>query len=193
VQRSLRPFLFLAASLAGAHACSLDLDSSLIPGAGGDASVGDAQSFGGFEAGGAWSDAKPDGTSTDANDGSDATTETSTEAGDSGPVNEGIDCGGTQSCTAVCCWDGNAGFCAQDPSDCTNLSLGCDATDDCGPGEVCCLLSIAGTVGCANGCADTQIGAIQFCDGDTECTAGMCGAPPSIIASLLPPGYQTCQ
>lgn len=195
--RSLRPFVLLALALASAYglvsACSLDLDESLISGSGGDASLGDAQSLGGFE-GGAWSDAKADGASNDGNGGSEAATEAGTDASDGGFVDEGISCGPT-SCDpgAYCCWEANSGLCAADPAECTSVAIACDAASDCGAGELCCMLNIGGTVGCATTCPDTPIGKLQFCGDATECTTGVCDAPTSLFANLLPPGYKACE
>jgi hypothetical protein len=198
VQRSLRPFLLLVASLAGAHwlvsACSLDLDESLIPGAGGDASFGDAESFGGFEAGGAWSDAKADGAPKDANGDGETGTDATADVTDSGPATEEIECG-SLSCdvAAICCWDSDSGMCTGPSVSCSSVAIGCDQTSDCGSGEACCVLDIAGSVGCATTCPDTLIGSVQFCEDDTECTTGACDTPPVLIANMLPSSYKTCQ
>jgi hypothetical protein len=174
-----------------AWGCSLDLDQSLIPTE--DAAGGDVLGFGGT-GGSLWTDANGGGGASDASDGAsnaDAANDASDASGDvAAPVS--IDCD-TVSCEApeVCCYDSVAGgSCVTGPNPCSAISIACDSTADCADGELCCV--IESLVTCSTDCAATA-GALQFCKTNSECSSGVCGPLPSVVASLLPPGYMSCE
>jgi hypothetical protein len=176
-------------------ACSLDLDESLIPGAGGDASTNDAPGSGGLVSDAQWFDSPVDATSEEA--ATDAPNESSTsDANESGPP-DGIDCA-TTVCplSEVCCFEsGGIGACVSSGAECGSVPIQCDSVEDCGVAQVCCVLDTLPTVGCATSCPDlVLVGSQQLCSATAECASGMsCDSPMTLLADALPPGYKTCQ